>query len=76
MELKLDIDYQQLIGILRQLPKNQLAKILSAIQENPAKSAGGNPQLRSLLLSGPTLSNDQVHHIQEAREAISKWRTI
>lgn len=73
MELKVDIGFDQLIHMVKQLPRKQLAKLLSEVN-SPSKPAAKNLHLKDLLLTGPTLNEEQIQTIHKTREAINKWR--
>ncbi len=77
MELKLEIGYKQILEIIKQLPANQIAKLLIDAQnitreEKPKKDVSN---FQKLLLSAPTMSEEQHIMFVENRKIFSQWRT-
>lgn len=74
MELRVDIGFDQLVKAVKRLPKKQRNVLLSEVNK-PSRSVAKNAHLKALLLSGPTLTGEQLEAIQQTREALTKWRT-
>ena len=77
MELKLEIGYKQVLEIIKQLPANQIAKLLIDAQsiirgEKPKKDIS---DFQKLLLSAPIMSEEQHNMFVENRKIFSQWRT-
>jgi len=77
MQLTVDIKYEQLIDIIRNLPANQLAKIKSDLENTVAvnKSGTGKTDFQKFLLKGPVMSHDQYSAFKENRKAFNQWRS-
>jgi hypothetical protein len=73
MELRVDIGFDQLIHMVKQLPQKQLDKLLSEVSKH-SQPVAKNGDLKSLLLSGPTFSDEQLQAVYKTREALTKWR--
>ena len=73
MELRVDIGFDQLVKAVKRLPRKQLNVLLSEVSK-PSRPVVKNEHLKSLLLSGPTLTGEQLETIQKTREAFTKWR--
>lgn len=73
MELRVDIGFDQLVKAVKRLPRRQLNVLLSEVAK-PSRPVVKNEQLKSLLLSGPTFTEEQLQTIQKTREALTKWR--
>ena len=76
MELKIQIGYDQVLEIIRQLPVNQVEKLifdtkLFLDQEKPQKNT---TSFQKFLLSGPTMSNTQYDTFLENRKYFNQWR--
>ncbi len=74
MEVQVDIEFDQLVKLAKQLPATQWSKLKKEVEEkvsNPKQ----NSDLVSLLLSAPTYSKKQLDEIAKTRKAINKWRT-
>lgn len=73
MEFKLDIPFEQLLRIIRQLGPAQRRKVQAALeQEAPAKSTTVD-SLDELLLRGPVFSGEQIQRMTETRKAFEQW---
>jgi hypothetical protein len=73
VEIKLNIPFNQLLVLARQLSpaqKSRLKKELEVADVSPATSP-----LKKLLLQGPVFSEEQIKTIEEAHKSISEWRT-
>ena len=78
MELKLNIGYQELVELIKQLPINQLRKLKADINLiAPDKETDiGKETLLELLLKGPVMGDDQYREFLANRKYFSTWRTI
>jgi hypothetical protein len=76
MNVNIDVKYEQLEEILKQLSFNELNKIKEVIEflTKEKTSFKSKEQLKGLLLKGPTFKTETIDAIQEARNRISKWR--
>lgn len=74
MQVQVDIGFDQLVQLVKQLPKNQWAKLKSDIE---AQNAEADPKsdMITFLLNGPTFSKKQIAEIKKARKEINQWRT-
>lgn len=80
MELKLQIDYNQLLYLLKQLPLAQLLQLKTELfaqspLPKPTKLIEKN-RLRALLLAGPVMSDEQYAQSTQTRKWINQWRTV
>ncbi|HXR84097.1 MAG TPA: hypothetical protein VN722_07305 [Hanamia sp.] len=74
MQLHVDIEFDQLVKIVKTLPTGKLRQLKVEI-ENEAKKAKANIDLRALLLNGPIATKKQLETIENNRKAINQWRT-
>ena len=76
MQLTVDIQYEQLINIIRNLPPNQLAMIKSELEntvpENKAVTL--KTDFQEFLLKGPVMSDVQYSAFKENRKTFNQWR--
>lgn len=70
MELKLDLDYPQILSLVRQLPVNQIAKLLIDAQNilEEEKKNENIAAFQAFLLSGPVMSDEQYDSFVENRK--------
>ncbi len=77
MEGKLQIGYQELVALVRQLPASQIAQLKSELTDNfiEEKAKIAKSQLRQFLLNGPIMTDEEYENYQQNRKWISQWRT-
>ena len=77
MQLTVDIPYEQLIDIIRQLPANQLEKLKSDLENRVAlnKVETGKTDFQDFLLKGPVMTNEQYLTFKENRKSFNQWRS-
>jgi hypothetical protein len=77
MELTLNIGYDQLLLLVKQLPANQIAKLKSELDDEYvlSKSKTEITEFQKFLLSGPVMSKEQYGNYVENRKHFNKWRT-
>jgi hypothetical protein len=73
MEVQVDINFTQLLKIVKTLPSGQLKQLKAEI-EKEAKNYK-SMDLETLLLNGPTATKKQLDTIAKNRKAINQWRT-
>lgn len=76
MELKLNLEYSDILELIKQLPENQLVKLKSELESQIQKSENGvsSNSLQELLLQGPTMSDEEYEEFLNNRKHFSKWR--
>lgn len=74
MQTQVNIEFDQLVELAKQLPANQWVKLKKEVEEKKV-DAQKNSHLVSLLLSAPTFSKRQLDEIAKTRKAINQWRT-
>ena len=74
MAVQVEIEFDQLVKIVKQLPAKQWSKLKKEVEESKPNS-DKNAELISLLLSAPTYSKEQLEEVANTRKAINKWRT-
>jgi hypothetical protein len=70
MDLHLDIQFEQLVKLAKQLSSAQWNKLKEEVEK---KNEDLN-DLESFLLSSPTFTEAQLNEIENARKEISQWR--
>jgi hypothetical protein len=73
MQVQVDIEFNQLLKIVKALPSGKLKQFKAEIEKEdiPEKTV----DLEALLLNGPTASKKQLETIAKNRKAINQWRT-
>jgi hypothetical protein len=73
MQVQIDIGFDQLIKIVRELPKGKLKQLQIAIEKETSDNKS-KIDLEALLLNGPTATTKQLETIANNRKAINQWR--
>lgn len=76
MELKIKIAYDQVLDIIRQLPVNQVAKLIVDAksileQEQPKEDV---TSFQTFLRSAPVMTDEQYETFLENRAMLNQWR--
>ena len=74
MQVQLNIEFDQLLKIVRTLPSGQLKQLKAEIEKDSVDKKS-NIDLETLLLNGPTATKKQLETIAKNRKAINQWRT-
>ena len=72
MPAKVEIGFDQLIKLVRDLPSGKLRKLKAVIEREEKKV---KTDLTALLLTGPVATQKQLEQIALNRKAIDQWRT-
>jgi hypothetical protein len=74
MKVQVDIGFDQLVEIVKNLPAEQLKQLKAEI-EKEVKEDKPKVDLETLLLNGPVATKKQLKVIENNRKAINQWRT-
>lgn len=73
MQINVNIGFEQLLQIVKDLPTAQLNQLKHEIEgKNKSKNDDG---LEQLLLNGPVATKQVLERLENNRKAIQKWRT-
>jgi hypothetical protein len=73
MEIRIDLNYEQILGLIRQLPKKDIEKLTSALQSE-ISTQKTSTNLEELILEAPTWSESALEDYQKVRDHINKSR--
>ncbi len=73
MQVQVDIGFEQLLQIAKELSTGQLKQLKAAIEKEAKNSNSTN--LKAQLLNGPTATKKQLEVIENNRKTINQWRT-
>jgi len=73
MQVEVDIAFDQLIKVIKNLPVSQLRKIKIEVEKG-VKIKQKKTELEEILLNGPTATKKQLEIIEGNRNEINKWR--
>lgn len=74
MQVQVDIGFDQLLKIVKDLPAGKLKQLKAEIEKETV-SDKSNVDLEALLLNGPVATKKQLETIANNRKAINQWRT-
>jgi len=74
MQVQVDIGFEQLLKIVKELPAGKLRQLQAEIEKG-VKDEKSMVDLETLLLNGPTASKKQLETIENNTKAINQWRT-
>jgi hypothetical protein len=75
MHINIDINIDHLLENLKQLPVNEIDKIVAELTESKRKRGSAvKNNFHDFLLDGPVMSDDQYEQFLENRKWISQWR--
>ena len=74
MQAQVNIEFDQLVKIAKQLPPTQWTKLKKEVEATKPLDKE-REEFRKLLLSGPTFSKKQLNLVAETRKKIDEWRT-
>jgi len=76
LQLKVDIEFNQLLEMIKQLPVDKLSRLRTELSSS-ALSTSKNPatKFQELLLKGPVMDDDQYQNYKQNRNHFNKWRT-
>ncbi len=77
MEFKIDIGYEQLLRLVKQLPAAKIVQLKSELSESliENKSKSDNTEFQNFLLQGPVMTDNQYEQFLENRKWFNQWRT-
>jgi hypothetical protein len=75
MQVQVDIQFDDLLKIVKNLPEKQLSILKKEIRLDPLKPDTKIQELKDFLLGGPTFSKKQLATVDRTRKSINQWRT-
>lgn len=75
MQVQVDIQFDDLLKIVKNLPEKQLSILKKEIEQDTPRTNTKRQEFKDFLLSGPTFSKKQLETIDKTRKAINQWRT-
>jgi hypothetical protein len=77
MQLNLNVDYKDIVTIVKQLPVSELKRLNTAIShEIISKKHSKRTNLQTLILKAPTWTDSQYNDYLATREHINKSRLV
>ncbi|HTB32241.1 MAG TPA: hypothetical protein VK808_09465 [Bacteroidia bacterium] len=73
MQAQVNIEFDQLIRLAKNLPAKQWLKLKNEVEKEQAEH--DTSDLVAFLLTGPVFSKKQLNSIAKTRKALNQWRT-
>jgi len=73
MELRVDINYNQILSLIRQLPKKDIKKLTNTLQSEIVTDKS-TKSIQRLILEAPTWTDSEINDYNNARNHINKSR--
>jgi hypothetical protein len=73
MELRIDVDYNQILRLIHQLPKREIEKLTNTLQTEMT-SKKSSKAIQKMILKAPTWSDSDLNDYNETRNHINKSR--
>jgi hypothetical protein len=76
VELKIDIEYEDLLRLVKQLPAAKIVQLKSELSDSliENKSKSDNSEFQDFLLRGPVMTDNQYEQFIENRKWFNQWR--
>jgi hypothetical protein len=75
MELKLNIQYQELLQLIQQLPEQQIEKLKNDLNKITKSKKQPKTDFQKLLLDAPVMDDEEYENYLESRKLFNQWRT-
>ncbi len=74
MDVTINIEVNQIIGMIRQLAPEDRSKILNELERDQTKNALDKKSiLTELLLSGPVMTEEEEENFRNIKRGFDKW---
>ncbi len=73
MELKINLEFNQLIKLIHQLPKKDIERLTSVLQSEVSASKSSN-SLQKIILDAPTWTDAELQDYNDARTHLNQSR--
>ncbi|MEK6479595.1 hypothetical protein WJR50_18765 [Catalinimonas sp. 4WD22] len=75
MEIKVNIEYDQILELIQQLPEEKLTELIETLQDElKVKKLSSKEKLKQLILEAPSWTEQQLKDFQETRDSINSSR--
>lgn len=74
MELKVHVDYKELLALIKQLPASQIERLKLELEQECFTSKKSDSKFQAFLLQGPVMSESQYEGFRKNRQRFSQWR--
>lgn len=73
MELRIEIDYNQILKLIHQLPKREIERLTSSLQSELSTQKSSDA-IKELILKAPTWSDSDLNDYNDARAHLNQSR--
>jgi hypothetical protein len=72
MQAQVNIEFDQLVRLVKDLPAQEWAKLKNKVEKGHEKQKTSD--LETFLLTAPTFSKQQLAEMAKTRKALNQWR--
>jgi len=77
MQMSIDVNVEQLLFFIRNLPEDQLLKIQTEINKKLSVKAKENKvDFLEMILQAPTMTSGEYRQFKENRKKFNQWRML
>lgn len=73
MELRIDVDYNQILRLIHQLPKSEIERLTNTLQSEISLNKSSKA-IQKIILKAPTWSDSDFNDFNVARSHLNKTR--
>ena len=73
MELRIDLEFNQILKLIHQLPKKEIERLTITLQSEISANKSAST-LQKMILDAPTWSDAELHEYEEARTHLNQSR--
>lgn len=73
MELRIDLEFNQILQLIHQLPKKEIERLTITLQSEISVNKSAS-NLQKMILDAPTWSDAELHEYEEARTHLNQSR--
>lgn len=74
MELKMDIGFDQLLKVIKQLPAAKIRQLKLELSDTFIGKESDMTDFQKLLLTGPVMDDEQYAEFKETRKRMQEWQ--
>jgi len=74
MELQINIELNQILNFIRQLPAEKKLLIKKEIEKSIKNEGADDTDMTKLLLSGPIMTDEELENYKKLRKHFNSWQ--
>lgn len=74
MELKVNIEYNEILNLIQQMPEKDIQKLADLLKSRVSEIKNSGESIKELLLEAPVWTDEDYNQFKLAHESINKSR--